>query len=113
MNGLAESLLILAMSACMVHAAAPLPLSSPPAQTGNDEFVQRKPGEITFTTGIVIEGRVEKPQVMLVLTKERIKLSPVVFSHSFLGDLTAPAKCQTFEIFTESEKDRGKAEIPK
>jgi len=73
-----------------------------------DEYVIRRPGEITFMTGIVIEGRVEKPQVMLVLTKEKIKLEPISFRNTFLKNITNPLRYNTFELFTE-KKEKKKA----
>jgi len=66
--------------------------AAPAAQAQDQSFVVKRPGEITFTSGIVIEGRVEKPQVMLVFTKEKIKLEPVVFRQSPLSQITAPLR---------------------
>ncbi|OGS37574.1 MAG: hypothetical protein A2293_00195 [Elusimicrobia bacterium RIFOXYB2_FULL_49_7] len=76
------------------------------AATGrsNENYVIRKPGEITFTTGIVIEGRVEKPQVMLILTKERIRLDPVLFRRSFLKDITRSLQYKNFDLSPNAEK---------
>jgi hypothetical protein len=49
-----------------------------------------KPGTITFTVGIKIKGKVEKPQVMIFLPKEKPVYSKATFSHSFLEDITKP-----------------------
>ena len=76
-----------------------------PAAQKDEDFIIKKPGEISFTSGIVIEGRVEKPQVLLVLTKERIKVDPVVFQQSFLKNITDPLRYNTFEISKGSGGD--------
>ena len=49
-----------------------------------------QPGTITFTVGIKIKGKVEKPQVMIFLPKERTYYRELDFSHSFENDLTEP-----------------------
>jgi hypothetical protein len=49
-----------------------------------------KPGTITFTVGIKIKGKVEKPQVMIFLPKEKPFYKKPVFSHSFLDDIMQP-----------------------
>jgi hypothetical protein len=100
---------VMAAAVC-VFAQLPPKAGGKPAAAGDpadrDDFVIRKPGEITFTTGIVIEGRVEKPQVMLILTKERIKLQPVTFERSFVNRVTEPVYYNTFEV----TRDKGTAE---
>jgi hypothetical protein len=79
--------------------SVPAKVQKGPVQAMKDEeFVIKRPGEITFTSGIIIEGRIEKPHVMLVLTKERIKLEPLVFQQSFLKNITSPLRFNTFEI---------------
>jgi pyruvate/2-oxoglutarate dehydrogenase complex dihydrolipoamide acyltransferase (E2) component len=86
-------------------AAAPAASAETPAAPGSaEEYVIRRPGEITFEQGIIIEGRVEKPQLMLVLTKEKIKLEPVTFEKSFLTHITLPMRYNTFELFTEKKR---------
>lgn len=79
-------------------------LANAAAQAGQDEFVIKKPGEITFTTGIVIEGRVEKPQVMLVLSKEKIRIADEAFKNSFLSRITRPLQYNTFEFMGKADK---------
>ena len=49
-----------------------------------------KPGTITFTVGVKIKGKVEKPQVMIFLPKERPFYEKATFSHSFSEDLMKP-----------------------
>jgi hypothetical protein len=49
-----------------------------------------KPGTITFTVGIKIKGRVEKPQVMIFLPKEKPVYNKTTFSYSFMEDLMRP-----------------------
>jgi hypothetical protein len=49
-----------------------------------------KPGTITFTVGIKIKGRVEKPQVMIFLPKEKPVYNKTTFSYSFMEDLMKP-----------------------
>jgi hypothetical protein len=49
-----------------------------------------KPGTITFTTVMKITGKVEKPQVMIFLPKERPFFRQMDFSHSFLSDIMEP-----------------------
>jgi len=72
--------------------------------TGQDEFVIKKAGEITFTTGVVIEGRVEKPQVMLILSKEALRLEPETFEKSFINKITRPMQYNAFEFMGEEKK---------
>lgn len=71
-----------------------------------DDYVVKKPGEITFTTGIVIEGRVEKPQVILILTKEKVKMEPLHFDHSFVKNITEPVRYNTFDIIQTEDKQK-------
>jgi hypothetical protein len=49
-----------------------------------------KPGTITFTVGIKIKGKVEKPQVMIFLPKERPVYNKATFSMSFQDDIMKP-----------------------
>ncbi|OGJ86846.1 MAG: hypothetical protein A2268_14335 [Candidatus Raymondbacteria bacterium RifOxyA12_full_50_37] len=95
--------LCFAFASGSAEAQKPAKLAAVPATPAQDEFVIRKPGEITFTTGIVIEGRVEKPQVMLILTKERLKLQSIRFERSFVNRITEPVAYSTFEL----SRDKG------
>ncbi len=62
----------------------PLIARAEETKQNSEDFVIKKPGEITFTSGLVIEGRVEKPQVLLILTKEKIKMPQLNMNSSML-----------------------------
>jgi hypothetical protein len=49
-----------------------------------------QPGTITFTVGMVIKGKVEKPQVLIFLPKEKTQFKQLDFSHSFKDELSEP-----------------------
>ncbi|MDD5674228.1 MAG: hypothetical protein PHC61_08700 [Chitinivibrionales bacterium] len=49
-----------------------------------------QPGTITFTVGVTIKGKVEKPQVMIFLPKEKSYYKKIAFAHSFKNDLLEP-----------------------
>ena len=49
-----------------------------------------QPGTITFTVGMVIKGRIEKPQVMIFLPKEKTSFRELSFTHSFKNALSEP-----------------------
>jgi len=49
-----------------------------------------KPGTITFTVGVKIKGKVEKPQVMIFLPKEKPVYQDIVIKHSFYDDIMEP-----------------------
>jgi hypothetical protein len=49
-----------------------------------------KPGTITFTVGVKIKGKVEKPQVMIFLPKEKPVYKKATFSHSFTEEIMKP-----------------------
>jgi hypothetical protein len=57
-----------------------------------------KPGTITFTVGVKIKGKVEKPQVMIFLPKEKPYYNKATFSFSFMDDIMKPLP------FTPGEK---------
>ena len=48
------------------------------------------PGTITFTVGVKIMGKVEKPQVVIFLPKEKSHFREMSFSHSFENELLQP-----------------------
>jgi hypothetical protein len=56
-----------------------------------------KPGTITFTVGIKIKGKVEKPQVMIFLPKEKPVYTKTTFSYSFMQDLMRPLPFEPVE----------------
>jgi hypothetical protein len=49
-----------------------------------------QPGTITFTVGIKISGKVEKPQVMIFLPKEKTYYRNEVLKRSFSHELAQP-----------------------
>jgi hypothetical protein len=49
-----------------------------------------KPGTITFTVGVKIKGKVEKPQVMIFLPKEKPVYKEITIAHSFYDDIMEP-----------------------
>lgn len=49
-----------------------------------------QPGTITFTVGVKISGKVEKPQVMIFLPKEKTYYRKEVLNRSFLEELSQP-----------------------
>jgi hypothetical protein len=49
-----------------------------------------KPGTITFTVGITVKGKVEKPQVIIFLPKEKPVYRTAPVSMSFLQDIMKP-----------------------
>lgn len=69
---------------------------SPDAQNTESDSVEEQgyrieqPGTITFTVGVKIRGKVEKPQVMIFLPKEKTVYREIKFERSFLEDLADP-----------------------
>jgi len=49
-----------------------------------------KPGTITFTVGVKIKGKLEKPQVMIFLPKEKSVYNEVTITHSFHDAIMEP-----------------------
>ena len=49
-----------------------------------------QPGTITFTVGVKIKGKIEKPQVMIFLPKEKTLYRDVSFKRTFSEDLADP-----------------------
>lgn len=66
------------------------------AETGASKQVSEagyridEPGTITFTVGLKIKGKIEKPQVMIFLPKEKSIYREVEFTHSFAEDIEKP-----------------------
>ncbi len=63
--------------------------SANPPET-NQGFLIDKPGTITFTVGVKIKGKVEKPQVMIFLPKEDSWHKKMDFDRSFRDNLLEP-----------------------
>ncbi len=49
-----------------------------------------QPGTITFTVGLQITGKIDKPQVMIFLPKERPVLRDIELSKSFESQIFEP-----------------------
>jgi hypothetical protein len=64
------------------------------ATSAQDEINQlykiEKPGTITFTVGVKIRGKVEKPQVIIFLPKEKSIYKEHVLDRSFSAELSQP-----------------------
>jgi hypothetical protein len=87
---------------CCLFSAAALGLAAtPPAIVGAKKDTSDaaasgaayridKPGTITFTVGVKIKGKVEKPQVMIFLPKEKPYYNKATFSYSFMDDIMKP-----------------------
>ncbi|KMQ52231.1 hypothetical protein CHISP_0912 [Chitinispirillum alkaliphilum] len=68
-------------------------LSTIPALSSEEEEVSyriEQPGVITFTVGLQIEGRVDKPQVMIFLPKERPVFRNIELKKSFEPQIMQP-----------------------
>lgn len=67
----------------------------PPAESQEEKAVDTGyridvPGTITFTVGVKIKGKVEKPQVVIFLPKERSYYRDMKFSYSFENEISKP-----------------------
>jgi hypothetical protein len=56
----------------------------------NQAYKIEKPGTITFTVGVKIKGKVEKPQVMIFLPKEKPVYKEHALDRSFASELAQP-----------------------
>jgi hypothetical protein len=56
----------------------------------NQAYKIEKPGTITFTVGVKIKGKVEKPQVMIFLPKEKPVYKEHTLDRSFASELAQP-----------------------
>ena len=69
----------------------PAPAQQPPAAPEQAAgFRIDQPGTITFTVGVKIVGKLEKPEVVIFLPKEKSYYRPVKFAHSFGQDILEP-----------------------
>lgn len=73
----------------VVLSSTPPPASDSIAADGQGYRIDQ-PGTITFTVGVKISGKVEKPQVMIFLPKERTLYREEVFTRSFKDELMQP-----------------------
>ena len=62
----------------------------PEKEAAAQGYVIENPGTITFKVGVTIKGKVEKPQVMIFLPKERPVHQPVQFTRSFSDEIMRP-----------------------
>ena len=67
-----------------------LPVAAEQREEPTSGYIIETPGTITFQVGVTIKGRVEKPQVMIFLPKERPLYHPVEMSRSFVDALMQP-----------------------
>jgi len=88
--------LLCALAVCGIVSAAS-PAAAPgedkagvKAATGDMGYRMDKPGTITFTVGITVKGKVEKPQVIIFLPKEKPVYRTTSVSMSFLQDIMKP-----------------------
>ncbi len=49
-----------------------------------------QPGTITFTVGVKIKGKVERPQVIIFIPKEKPIYREILIEHSFKEDILKP-----------------------
>ena len=80
--------LLLVMSVISLYAADSTEVKKETeAKTG---YRIEQPGTITFTVGVKIKGKVEKPQVVIFLPKEKSQFRTMDFSYSFKNDIAKP-----------------------
>jgi hypothetical protein len=90
-QALLRGLLALALIAAMdLRAAATQDQDNAKSSQEGGGYRIDKPGTITFTVGIKIKGKVEKPQVMIFLPKEKPVYNKATFSMSFTDDIMKP-----------------------
>jgi hypothetical protein len=82
-------LLILVLSAGMQVVAA-ASIDSIATLEDKSGYKIEKPGTITFTVGVLIKGKAEKPQVVIFLPKEKPFYEPMNFDRSFVKDIMKP-----------------------
>ena len=61
-----------------------------PDSASQPAFRIDQPGTITFTVGMVIKGKIEKPQVIIFLPKEKTWFREQKFTHSFTDEIMEP-----------------------
>jgi hypothetical protein len=93
---------IIRLAVCCLFFAAVLSMAATPAAAsgakkdtaeasgGGASYRIDKPGTITFTVGVKIKGKVEKPQVMIFLPKEKPYYNKATFAYSFMDDIMKP-----------------------
>ncbi len=66
------------------------PSDSTSLSESQEEYRIDQPGTITFTVGVKISGKVEKPQVMIFLPKEKTQYRNEMVQRSFREELSQP-----------------------
>jgi hypothetical protein len=69
---------------------APKQEGKKPDSSSQPAFRIDQPGTITFTVGMVIKGKIEKPQVIIFLPKEKTYYRDLKFTHSFADEIITP-----------------------
>jgi len=62
------------------------------------EYYFQKPGELVFIKGTVIKGKVERPQVMIIIQKEKIKKTEKKLKRSFRKEILKPLNDDAFQL---------------
>lgn len=89
----------------LINITFSLIFSAPTEQDEKSDYVIDQPGTITFTSGVKIKGKVEKPQVVIFMTKERSYSRGMEFDYSFKDDIIEPIELSPLiEGFSDSEK---------
>jgi len=70
--------------------AKPAAAAAKPDSATRPAFRIDQPGTMTFTVGMVIKGKIEKPQVIIFLPKEKSYYRELKFTHSFADDIAEP-----------------------
>jgi hypothetical protein len=60
------------------------------SQKDKTDYLIEQPGTITFTVGVKILGKVEKPQVVIFLSKEKTTYRDISFTYSFEKNIEKP-----------------------
>lgn len=80
-----DLLIIILISTQVLYASKPNETDTPQEDVG---YRIDQPGTITFTVGLVIKGKVEKPQVVIFLPKEKTYYRDIEFNFSFKKDVS-------------------------
>jgi hypothetical protein len=81
---------VLCTALCFSAFATTAPADSTAPAEEDEGYRIDQPGTITFTVGVKISGKVEKPQVMIFLPKEKTQYRDEVLSRSFVEELSQP-----------------------
>lgn len=89
MNFIKIIMLGIFVALCTAYSQEPVAKDSLAGKEGQGYKIE-KPGTITFTVGVKIKGKVEKPQVMIFLPKEKPVYREITLNHSFYDDIMEP-----------------------